>query len=99
MSCSFATAIVLFFLFAGTLYDFYLEYLKKKRLEENCAHFNAKLDMTMPDAKRKNGKCALYVVNNNSSEIATESNANRTEEKRRQPLMSKKNIKIYFQTN
>lgn len=91
---SFATAVVACLLLTGTIYDFYLEYLKKKQLEMNCAHYNAKLDMTMPNSKRKNSKCGLYVVNNlnNNTENVQETNSNRPQHI---PLASNYLFKLY----
>ncbi|KAJ8919034.1 hypothetical protein NQ315_016940 [Exocentrus adspersus] len=57
------TSIVVVLLIMGTLFDLYLDHLKKKAKN---SHFSTKLDMTMPDVKTKNGKCSLYVVNNNA---------------------------------
>lgn len=71
------TIMVGLLLFIGTIYDLYLHRIEKKmrNLTENCSSFNGtkitdktiKLDMTMPESIIKNGKCNLYVVNNNNN--------------------------------
>ncbi|KAJ8973375.1 hypothetical protein NQ317_007188 [Molorchus minor] len=59
------TSIIVALLITGTSFGFYLEHMKNKRLKEK----HAKLDMAMPDIKTKNGKCGLYIVNNNNNEV------------------------------
>ncbi|KAJ8944684.1 hypothetical protein NQ318_015892 [Aromia moschata] len=61
------TSMVVALLIVGTSFDFYLEHLKNKQVKEKSGHYNAKLDMAVPDTKSKNGKCGLYVVNNNNN--------------------------------
>ncbi|CAG9822655.1 unnamed protein product [Phaedon cochleariae] len=59
-----AALIVIFLIVAGTGYDLYLENMKIAKMKaKNC--FNGKFDSNMPDMKTKNGKCGLYIVNNN----------------------------------
>ncbi|XP_018572754.1 nose resistant to fluoxetine protein 6-like isoform X2 [Anoplophora glabripennis] len=57
------TSIVVVLLVIATLFDLYLGHQKKRNKN---SHFSTKLDMSMPDIKTKNGKCSLYVVNNNN---------------------------------
>ncbi|CAH1967120.1 unnamed protein product [Acanthoscelides obtectus] len=61
------TVLVVFLLIAGTCFDYYLEYIKKSKMKAKNCVFSSKIDMTMPDSKTKNGKCGLYVVNNNNN--------------------------------
>lgn len=53
---SITTSVAIVLLAAGTGFDYYLEHSKKtKKRTKNCAHFNATLEMNMPDMKTKNG--------------------------------------------
>lgn len=48
---------MVFLLAAGTGFDYYLESLKKsKMMAKNCSHYNATLEMNVPDMKSRNGK-------------------------------------------
>ncbi|CAH0552702.1 unnamed protein product [Brassicogethes aeneus] len=79
------TTVVMVLLIIGTCYDFYIQNLKlKKMLAKNCSQFTQTVEM--PDGKPKNGKCGIYVVNNNNNGILPSEVNSRQSSKYREPM-------------